>query len=101
MRRSRSSCELHRKRFARSNYAAIAYRTQGASHIYAFEAKWFVVGSGQAPVETQMEIASPRSHEEGKEVLSKKGETGSGEARVCINAQQTGLVVPNRKVRRL
>jgi RHS repeat-associated protein len=72
--------------YTTSNYAAIAYRTQGASHIYAFEAEWFVIKDGpvQAPVETQLEIASTRSKEEGKVVLSKKGETGSGNAQVCI-----------------
>jgi RHS repeat-associated protein len=81
--------------YTTSNSAAIDYQTQGASHIYAFEAEWFVTkdGSAQAPVETQMEIASPRSKEEGKVVLSKKGETGSGDAQVCIKKCYESQVV--------
>ena len=78
--------EIHisaKKTYKTEEYAAFVYTTQGASHIWEFEANWWVLAEKSPPIRTYLALRSPRSGIEGEFTLSKKGEEGHATSGVC------------------
>ena len=78
--------EIHiyaKKAYKEKEYGEFVYTTQGASHIWEFEATWWVLAEKTPPIRTFMALRSPRSGVEGEVTLSKKGEEGHATSGVC------------------